>query len=170
MIAMALTLQRIGAQRRLWLYDTFSGMPPPGRDDFDFQGRSAEELMAQENPETSYIWAKSPLDDVKLGLRETGYPEDAIEFVVGPVESTLPNRAPEKIALLRLDTDWFESTYCELMHLWPRLVDGGVLIIDDYGDWAGAKKAVDRYFAEQKLFPLLHRVDASARVIVKRVT
>lgn len=170
MIAIALTLQRIGAQRRLWLYDTFSGMPPPGRDDFDFRGRSAQELMAQENPETSYIWAKSSLDDVKLGLRETGYAEDAIEFVVGPVESTLPNRAPEKIALLRLDTDWFESTYCELVHLWPRLVDGGVLIIDDYGDWAGAKKAADSYFAEQKLFPLLHRVDPSARVIVKRVS
>ena len=74
---------------------------------------------------------------------------------------------PERIALLRLDTDWYASTWHELVHLWPRLVPGGVLIIDDYGDWQGAKKAVDQYFAEAGLRPFLHRIDGTGRLIVK---
>jgi hypothetical protein len=102
------------------------------------------------------------------GLAETGYPAEDTSFIVGRVQDTIPEQTPRKIALLRLDTDWFESTYHELIHLWPLLVEGGVLIIDDYGDWAGAKKAVDQYFGEQGLRPFLHRIDASARVVVKR--
>jgi hypothetical protein len=145
-------------------------MPSPGKDDRDFQGRAASDLMAAEDPKTSYIWARCSLADVEAGLTETGYPLEEITFVVGSVQDTIPLRAPQKIALLRLDTDWFESTYHELIHLWPRLVEGGVLIIDDYGDWAGAKKAVDQYFAEQSLRPLLHRIDGSARVVVKRTS
>lgn len=86
----------------------------------------------------------------------------------GKVEETIPDRAPGKIAVLRLDTDWYESTYHEMCHLYPRLVPGGVLIIDDYGHWAGAKKAVDKYFAEQQLKPLLHRIDYTGRIFVKK--
>ena len=97
----------------------------------------------------------------------TGYPEEKIHYVEGKVEETLPGAAPEKIALLRLDTDWYESTRHELDVLYPLLSVGGVLIIDDYGDWQGAQKAVDEYFAKRKGRILLTRVDHSARMGVK---
>ena len=81
-------------------------------------------------------------------LHGTGYPPERIHFVRGPVEETLPAGAPDEIALLRLDTDWYESTRHELEHLYPRLAAGGVLLVDDYGHWEGARKAVDEYFAD----------------------
>lgn len=168
MLAVALTLLRLGAYRRLWLYDTFAGMTPPGGEDRDFQGRAAKDLLAEEDPDSSLIWGKSSLEDVQAALAETGYPAEQIEFVPGPVENTIPLRAPESIALLRLDTDWFQSTFHELVHLWPRMTPGGILIIDDYGDWAGAKKAVDAYFAEIRPRPLLHRIDGSGRLVIKQ--
>jgi hypothetical protein len=83
------------------------------------------------------------------------------------VEETVPESAPDRVALLRLDTDWYVSTKHELVHLWPRLVPGGVCIIDDYGYWAGSQQAVDEYFAEQGIRVLMHRVDTTGRLIVK---
>jgi hypothetical protein len=98
---------------------------------------------------------------------ETGYQQDLVRYVVGPVESTIPRFSPDKIAVLRLDTDWFTSTYHELLHFWPRIVTNGVMIIDDYGYWAGARKAVDQYFREVGLHPFLHRIDDTGRLIIK---
>jgi O-methyltransferase len=167
MMAVALTLLRIGGNKRLWLYDTFSGMTPPGIVDRDFQGRAAEDLLAAEDPETGHIWCKSSLSGVRTAMAETGYPTELIEFVAGSVENTIPLRAPKSISLLRLDTDWFESTYHELRHLWPRLADGGVLIIDDYGYWAGARRAVHQYFDEVGVRPFLHRIDGNGRLVLK---
>jgi hypothetical protein len=74
---------------------------------------------------------------------------------------------PEQIAVLRLDTDFYESTRHELRHLYPRLVHGGVLIIDDYGHWAGARKAVDEYIAEEGIRLLLNRIDYTGRIAIK---
>ena len=91
-----------------------------------------------------------------------------VEFVQGRVENTLPAAAPPEIALLRLDTDWYESTRHELEHLYPRLVDGGVLIVDDYGYWQGARQAVDEYFGETGEAILLNRIDDTGRIAVKR--
>ncbi len=85
----------------------------------------------------------------------------------GPVEQTIPGAVPDRLALLRLDTDWYESTRHELLHLYPRLADGGVLIIDDYGHWEGARRAVDEYFAEHAPPVLLSRIDYTARIAVK---
>jgi O-methyltransferase len=167
MMAVALTLLRLGGMRRLWLYDTFSGMTPPEREDIDFEGRLAQELLESENRDTSLIWGKSSLVEVRTALAETGYPAEKIEFIVGPVEKTIPLRIPENIALLRLDTDWFRSTSHELVHLWPRIAQGGILIIDDYGYWMGARKAVDGYFSQVGLRPLLHRIDWTGRLVIK---
>jgi hypothetical protein len=83
------------------------------------------------------------------------------------VEETIPQHAPEQISVLRLDTDWYSSTKHELMHLFPRLSKNGVLIIDDYGHWAGARKAVDEYFADQTIQPLLNRIDQTGRACIK---
>jgi hypothetical protein len=90
-----------------------------------------------------------------------------VRFVAGRVEDTLPARAPERIAILRLDTDWYESTRHELVHLFPRLSAGGVLIIDDYGHWQGARRAVDEYLEETGVRLLLNRIDTTGRIGVK---
>src|SRR4029078_10706092 len=91
----------------------------------------------------------SSLAAVQQAILQTGYPWHNIHFVPGPVEGTLPQQAPDSIALLRLATDWHASTRHELEHLYPRLVDGGVLIIDDYGHWQGARRAGGEYFADR---------------------
>src|SRR5436309_1043008 len=93
-------------------------------------------------------------------------PADRVHMVAGPVEETLPDHAPGQLALLRLDTDWYESTRQELEHLYPRLAHGGVLIVDDYGHWAGARRAVDEYFAREAPL-LLSRIDYTARIAIK---
>jgi hypothetical protein len=112
-------------------------------------------------------WTRAPLEDVKTGVLSVGYPADRIHFVVGKVEDTLPSQAPEQVALLRLDTDWYESTKHELIHLYPRLAQGGVLIIDDYGSWSGAQRATDEFLAESGARLLLVRSDAAVRYAVK---
>ena len=83
------------------------------------------------------------------------------------MEDTLPEQAPSRIALLRLDTDWYESTRHELIHLYPRLSQGGVLIVDDYGHWDGCRLAVDEYFATEADPVLLTRIDYTGRICVK---
>ena len=108
------------------------------------------------------------LQDVKQALMQTRYPWEKILFVPGRVEETIPTQVPEKIALLRLDTDGYKSTYHELEHLYPCLSEGGILIVDDYGHWQGAKKAVDEFFREQGIEAELRTIDSSARLLLKR--
>jgi O-methyltransferase len=84
------------------------------------------------------------------------------------VEDTLPDQAPERIALLRLDTDWYASTKHELEQLYPRLAEGGVLIVDDYGHYEGARRAVDEYFRAAGEPVLLNRIDFSGRLVIKQ--
>jgi O-methyltransferase len=168
MMAAARTLLELGAtSRNLYLFDTFEGMPSPGVQDVDLENEPAADLMSQSDKQSSLVWAYSALEEVKRNLLSTGYPESRVFFVKGKVEETIPQNAPSQIALLRLDTDWYESTYHELVHLYPRLSPGGVLIIDDYGHWKGAKKAVDEYFEEHKLQLLLNRIDYTGRICVK---
>jgi len=170
MMAVARVLLESGdGQRKLHLFDTFEGMSEPTAADRSVFGESAADLMGKEQhiKETSHVWAYGSMDEVKQNLRMTGYDERNIAFVRGKVEDTIPTHAPERIALLRLDTDWYESTYHELTHLYPRLSVGGVLIIDDYGHWAGARKAVDQYFEENRLKLLLQRIDYTGRMCVK---
>ena len=93
---------------------------------------------------------------------------DHVHFVPGPVEQTLPDHAPDPIAILRLDTDWYASTRHELEHLFPRVAPGGVLIVDDYGHWEGARRAVDEYFARSDDRILLQRIDYTGRIGVKQ--
>ena len=113
------------------------------------------------------VWAYSPLDTVKNTMSHSTYAPEKIHYIKGKVEDTIPQQAPDKIALLRLDTDWYESTRHEMIHLFPRLVSGGVLIIDDYGFWKGARKAIDEYLEENKVKILLNRLDYTGRIAVK---
>jgi hypothetical protein len=169
MMAVANTLLKYGdIQRHLYLFDTFEGMSEPTDNDVDIDGVSAGYLMehSDKNKDES-VWCNAPLDGVKDVLGSTGYPKDKVHFVQGMVEKTIPEHAPQKIALLRLDTDWFESTKHELEHLFPRLVKGGVLIIDDYGHWQGARRAVDEYISRNNIAMLLNRIDYTGRIAIK---
>jgi hypothetical protein len=169
MMAVAKTLlDAAAADRDLYLFDTFAGMTSPTVEDVDHRGRAAAARFAElaDGAEGS-SWCRAGIDDVRANLNGTGYPARLLHFVPGKVEQTIPAEAPETIALLRLDTDWYTSTRHELTHLWPRLVSGGVCIIDDYGHWRGSRQAVDEYLAEQGLIVLMHRLDYSGRLIVK---
>jgi len=167
---MALTLLRLGdTSRDLWLYDTFDGMTAPGADDVQtMSGRAASEILREHprEPEDPF-WGISPRDTVERNLRGTGYPFEKIHFVEGDVMNTLPASAPAGIALLRLDTDWYASTRHELEQLYPLLVRGGVLLVDDYGYWRGARKATDEFLDTLRPRPLLHRIDYTGRICVK---
>ncbi len=151
--------------RTLWMYDTFDGMSQPTDSDVDCHGQTAGQLLQQQDiAQSDSVWCRSPLEEVKATMEATGYSQDRIRFVQGRVEDTLPQRSPEKIALLRLDTDWYESTKCELEILFPKMPAGGVLIVDDYGHWKGCRKAVDEYFAAQRVSMLLNRIDYTGRI------
>ena len=167
MMAVAKTLVRLKATRELYLFDTFEGMSEPTDADRDLSGTLASERLAEEDKETSWSWAYGPLDEVKQNLSKVEYDKENIVFVKGKVEDTIPDKAPAQISLLRLDTDWYESTYHELQHLYPRLSVGGVVIIDDYGHWQGARRAVDQYIEENRLKVLLNRIDYTGRICVK---
>lgn len=166
-MAAAWTYQRLGnGDVDLFLFDTFEGMSPPGAEDFSLsRGKSAAQLLASSD-RNAEVWAYAPFADVRRNLKNTGYDPDRVHFVKGMVEETIPDHAPEQISILRLDTDWYKSTKHELTHLFPRLSKGGVLIIDDYGAWAGARQAVDEYFATLGLKPFLGRIDGTGRVYV----
>jgi hypothetical protein len=170
-VAMIATLQELGApERDIHLYDTFEGMTEPTERDVTPEHGPAAELWERTGgrPWPEYF---DPSVFSEEGVRETlaatGYPAERLHFVRGPVEETLPAAAPERLALLRLDTDWYESTRHELVHLYPRLVPGGILIVDDYGQFAGAREAVDEYFAGDPSAPELEPIDDSGRLAVK---
>jgi len=169
-MAMMLMLAQLNDDSRVvWLYDTFEGMTPPSDADVEISsGQPAEELLASSAPLSGEnIWALSPVAEVERNVRSTGYPADLVRIRQGDVTDTLRTEIPEQIALLRLDTDWYDSTLLELEILFPRLVTGGICIIDDYGHWRGSRRAVDEYFARQTNKPLLSRIDYSGRLIIK---
>jgi O-methyltransferase len=163
----ALTLDSLGdRERSLWLYDTFEGMPPPSEVDRTIHGQDAAALLERPGAAGEHTRAAAGLDEVKANLAATGYPSDRLHFVEGMVEDTIPAVAPDQISVLRLDTDWYESTRHELEHLWPRLSPGGVLIVDDYGHWQGARRAVDEFLATVEPV-LLQRIDYTGRLALK---
>jgi O-methyltransferase len=167
MMTVALDLAERGDfSRDLWLYDTFEGMSEPTDADTRFDGQAARLELAQ-TPAGTGIWSQANLESVQRNLFSTGYPRDKIHFVKGKVEETIPHRLPARLALLRLDTDWYASTKHELIHLFPLLERRGILVLDDYGHWQGARKAVDEFFETRGDMPYLHRVDYTGRILVK---
>lgn len=167
MMAGAMTLQELQAtQRELFMFDTYEGMSAPtDRDVHIWYGQSGDEMLAAQKLGAP-LWVPASLEDVKAGFEPLGYPEENLHFVVGKVEDTIPEHAPEQIAVLRLDTDWYESTKHEINHLYERLQPGGVLIVDDYGSWQGSKDAIDE-FMEVTGEPLLLTQVGRGRVAVK---
>jgi O-methyltransferase len=168
MMAAARTLLEAGdTERQLYLFDTFEGMPKPTKEDVDWAGENMLERWNAEHRNRLNRDARASEKQVSSAMATVGYDMSLVHLVKGMVEDTIPLNAPEEIALLRLDTDYYASTLHELVHLYPRLVKGGVLIIDDYGHFKGAEQAVTEYFADLGDHVFLHRLDYSARLVVK---
>ena len=169
-MAMASELRQLGAlDRRIWLYDTFAGMTDPTDQDIEAPtGKTASQMLAETSVgDGNNVWCVAGRADVEANVRSTGYPFDNFQFVEGDVATTLLESVPDRIALLRLDTDWYESTKLGLEVLYPRLSVGGVCILDDYGHWQGARRAVDEYFDALGKRPYMHPIDFSGRVFIK---
>lgn len=165
----AKTLQKFGiTDRNIWMYDTYEGMVEPGEEDKDTTGEKAHDTWTKLKKEDKSGWCVSSIEEVKNNLKTTNYPNQLLHFVQGMVEDTIPNVMPKgNLALLRLDTDWYESTKHELEHMYPLLVSKGIFIIDDYGHWVGAKKALDEYLLNTNQTLYLNKVDYTARIAVK---
>jgi hypothetical protein len=168
MMAAALTLLEAGDRRDLYLFDTFAGMTAPTAHDVDHRGDMAEDAYRASLADGRSDWCHAGLEDVTANLGSTGYPAEKCHFIKGDVLETIPAAAPDAIAVLRLDTDWYASTRHELAHLFPRLAPGGILIVDDYGHWNGCREAVDEYFGQQR--PFMFSIDYTGRAMVKQAS
>lgn len=145
-IFMALLRDHLGMRKKIHLFDSFEGFPP-GEEDVT-HGEVAKSVK--------FV---NILEDVKDNFRQTMSDVHDVEFIEGFVEKTLPETTVENLCLVRLDTDFYNSTKVEFVHLYPRLVRGGVLIIDDYGWFEGSRRATDEYLASLTYPPLLNRID-----------
>jgi len=164
----AMTLAKLGeVDRKIYLYDTYEGMSEPTEKDVSSNNLKAKDQWLESTQGNVTDWCLASLDEVKEAMHETGYPKEKLVFIKGKVEDTIPENIPDQVSILRLDTDWYESTYHEMKHLYPLLSRGGVLIIDDYGYWKGAREAVDKYIEENNIKILLNRVDHTGRVGIK---
>ena len=170
----ALTLLAGGdVSRDLYLFDTFDWSWPDLTqwDTKHGEGTAAERnavLEKRRNAPQDWLDAQGVSEaKVRDFIAATGYPSEKIHTIKGLVQDTVPEHAPDKIALLRLDTDMYESTYHELVHLYPRLVSGGILFIDDYPTERGCVKAVEQYFSEAGSRPFLSRIETQGRIAVK---
>jgi hypothetical protein len=148
-------------------------MTEPGKFDHTFKKESAKEILhalkkKQVDPKKNIVLAECSLNDVIKNYKKNTKFNQNLLCTKGPVEKTLTlkKNIPKKISILRLDTDWYESTKIELEILFPLLVKGGILIIDDYGYWNGAKKAVDQYFFKKKV--ALFKIDFTSRFVIKK--
>ena len=137
-------------------------MTNPEDDDVDFNNTKANDIIDS-------IRCYSPLEEVKINLSSSSLPNDRLVYVVGDICETLDyeKNIPNKISILRLDTDWYKSTKKEMEVLYPKLINNGVLIVDDYGHWKGSKKAVDDYITDQKLNLKIEKIDYTGIKIIK---
>ena len=161
-------LNKFHINKKIFAYDTYSGQSDPTDLDYDIKGTSMKKKFSDYKKQniTPVFCA---LDDVKDNIKKYSNNNlDKITFIKGKVEDTLivEKNLPSKISILRLDTDFYESVKTSLEILYPRLVSGGVLIIDDYGHFKGAKIAVDNFFKDKKSI-WMHRVDYTCRLILK---
>lgn len=132
--------------RRLWLFDSFQGLPPPGEHDGDFEKQS-------------YFpgWNKGNVKMVQEVLGKIGYPSDKLTIVPGWFDETIVREPIEEIVILHIDADWYQSVRTVLELLYPRVVPGGYVVLDDYGLWPGCERAVLDYFSEHQISEMIVR-------------
>ena len=170
-ILMANKLKSLYSDKILFMYDTFTGMTMPSSVDINTSsGENALDIFISKSRVDHNEWCFASYDDVLSNLQRFDV-VDIAKLVKGPVEKTLlePSNLPNQISLLRLDTDWYDSTLVELKVLYPLVSPGGVILIDDYGHWDGARKAVDEFFCSLPSHekPLMWITDRSGRGFIK---
>jgi hypothetical protein len=133
--------------RRIHLFDTFEGAPA-GPDDI-FLGK----------PQRTGHRLPDFYEMVQENIRDTLTTTAGFVLKKGLVEETLPGSDIGELCLARFDTDYYPSTRIEFEVLYPKLVSGGVIIVDDYGFYQGARRATDEYLAKEARRPLLNRID-----------
>ena len=162
--------ENLNMNNQIYAFDTFEGMPNANEFDKDYNDELARDLMLknEKNPNINNIHCYSTYEEVVNNVSKYTDIRN-IKFIKGKVEDTLleNKNLPRKISILRLDTDWYESTKIELEILFPKLSNGGILIIDDYGQWKGSRKAVDEFFFNKNV--VMNYVDFSCRVIIKNL-
>lgn len=167
MMAETLLLYGEDGDREIYLYDTFEGMPEPEEHDVNrMTGEPALGKYMTKKAADRYEWCLGTIETVAANVERSRYPKDKVHLVKGKVEDTIPGTVPEKIALLRLDTDWYASTIHEMNHLYGRLVRHGVLIVDDYGAWEGARKAVDEFLHDNDVKSMMHIDPMTGRALL----
>jgi hypothetical protein len=161
-------------EREFFLYDTFAGMTEPSIHDFRVGGSnysSSLEKWKSGQAENHNDWVFASLEEVQKNFDGFGLLDDSIVFHKGDVREALNEmQLPWEIVLLRLDTDFYDSTLIELQTLYPKLAKGGILILDDYGHWDGARLAVDEFFSAQtNATPLMIPIaGGGGRLIIKQ--
>ena len=165
MLTMLETLKQYSViNRDIYLYDTFTGMSTPSKEDGIFAHEKFKELQTGEDKSN---WCCADLNDVKSTINLSEYPNEKLHYVKGKIEDTVPGTIPDEISLLRLDMDWYSPTIHALTYLYPKVQSGGVIILDDYGHWDGCKQAVDRFVEENDVNLLLNRIDYTGRIAIK---
>jgi hypothetical protein len=171
-------------ERDIYLYDTFSGMTVPSAKDYLSDDYLCDSMRNQFNHRGSVMnywnvhkisntlneWCYCPLQNVKNNIEGSGYNDSLLHYVVGDVCVTLTNNdnIPNEISILRLDTDWYESSKFELIKLYDKVSDGGIIIFDDYYLWNGQQKATDEYFNEIDKYYNFYKIDSKTAAIIKR--
>jgi hypothetical protein len=148
---MGYAMKHYGMTNKVIMFDTFAGMTKPSEKDYKLNSIKKPNTIQkwEEKQRDGYNeWAYGSYEEVKSNFEKTGYKK--YQMVKGDILKTIPFKIKD-IAILRLDTDWYESTKHSMNHLYPCLQDGGFLIVDDYYCWAGAKQAIDEYFNEHNL-------------------
>jgi hypothetical protein len=163
--------------RDIYLYDTFTGMTEPGKEDYSVPGSLMYNCPVdvtyheweKNQRDTHNEWCYGSLQLVKDNLYKFPYPKERIHFIQGDVCKTLqdPSYVPDKIALLRMDTDWYESSKAEMDYLYPKVIPGGMVIMDDYFHWNGQRKATDDYLKLHNISCSITRVNAKVGAFIK---
>ena len=169
-MAMALKLKEYKSEKKVWMFDTYEGMTEPTKEDIHHSmGVNAKDKYKRNKKNTHNDWCYASVEEVKFNLKEAKV-EQFAKIVKGDVNKTLNDKKnlPLSISLLRLDTDWYESTKKELEVLYPKLSNKGILLVDDYGHWKGSQKAVDEYFKDKKSFKnMMWVTDYAGRSFIK---
>lgn len=142
-IFMRAVLKELGVEdRAVWVADSFQGLPRPDRERFP------KEALAYDSPAMRNLrHLAAPLADVQEAFRRFDLLDDRVRFIPGWFHDTLPSAPIERLAVLRLDADFYDSTREVLISLYDRVAPGGFVIIDDYGedDWTDCRRAVDEF-------------------------
>ena len=178
------TLRNYKTLRHIYMYDTFGGLTKPGPNDYlcdSYTNPDQMKTLFGTNEKVSSYWNKqvidkninnwcyTPLSVVKHKLHNTGYPTEYLHYIIGDVLETLDisTNIPNEISLLRLDTDWYDSSKKELEVLYNKVVPNGIIVFDDYYLWNGQRKAVDEFFQENELKHNIIQIDSQTGYITK---